>query len=278
MRRRLAGLLLGVAVLAVLAWAPPAAAAPPKCLIINDALNASYQSLQAAQDAASAGATLWVRGRCVGPTEITKALTLTGQQPLGFTAPTLDGAGRGSVLRINLGVAVTINTLTISGGSAVRAGGGIHNDGTVTLNHSTVSGNHAQVGGGIDNYYGAVTLNGSSSVTRNTAEYGGGILNEGGTVTLNHSSSVNGNDAPDGGGIFNVYGGTVTLNGSSSISGNHAEVGGGIRNSSTVNLNDSSSISDNIAEFNGGGIFNDPGGTVNLNGGTVTGNQPNDIF
>jgi hypothetical protein len=78
MRRRVAGLLLGVLVLTVLAWAPTAAAAASKCLIINDALNASYRSLQPAQDAAAAGAMLWVRGRCVGTTTITKDLTLTG--------------------------------------------------------------------------------------------------------------------------------------------------------------------------------------------------------
>jgi hypothetical protein len=264
MRRRVAGLLLGVLVLTLLAWAPAAAAA--RCLIINDALNASYRSLQPAQDAAAAGATLWVRGSCVGTTTLTKDLTLTGQQPPGFTSPTLDGAGQGSVLTITEGVTVTINTLTIRGGNAER-GGGILNDGgtndggPVTLNHSTVSDNTADRGGGIFN-----------------ADRGGSIFEaELGRVTLNGSSSVSGNDAPDGGGIFNE-GGAVTLNDTSSISSNHAEVGGGIRNNRIVNLNNSSSISDNIAEFNGGGIFNDPGGTVNLNGGTVTGNIPDDIF
>lgn len=247
--------LLGVLVLAVLAWAPTAAAAAPplKCLIVNNALNASYSSLQAAQDAAAAEATLWVRGRCFGTTTITKDLTLTGQQPRGFTSPTLDGASQNFVLTINSGVAVTINTLTITDGN-----------------------NPAFGGGGIDNVGGTVTLN-DSTITGNTtfSGRGGGISNDGGLVTLNGSSSVSGNYAANGGGIYNS--GTVTLNDSSSVSSNSAIFGGGIFNTGTVTLNDSSSVSGNTADFDGGGIFNYPGGTVNLNGGTVTGNTPNDI-
>jgi hypothetical protein len=211
-------------------WAPAAAAS--KCLIINDALNASYRSLQAAQDAAAAGATLWVRGGCVGTTTVTKDLTLTGQQPPGFTSPTLDGAGQASVLSITGGFAVTINTLTIRGGDTgstnFKGGGGILNDqgGTVTLNGSTITGNR-------------------------TSFLGGGIFNSG-TVTLNDSTVSNNGARNGGGGISNRAGSTVTLNGSSSITRNTA--------------------------FLGGGIFNDPGGTVNLNGGTVTDNIPDDIY
>jgi hypothetical protein len=249
-RRGTLSALLSLLVLAATAWAPTAAAAPLKCLIINNALNASYSSLQAAQDAAAAGDTLWVRGRCFGTTTITKDLTLTGQQPRGFPSPTLDGASQNLVLSITAGVAVTINTLTIGDGNT-EVGGGISNSGTVTLNDSTITGNNAFNGGG-------------------------GISNDGGLVTLNGSSSVSGNYGFNGGGISNT--GTVTLNDSSSVSGNTAGfAGGGIFNTGTVNLNDSSSVSGNSADFAGGGIFNYPGGTVNLNGGTVTGNTPDDI-
>jgi hypothetical protein len=37
-------------------------------------------------------------------------------------------------------------------------------------------------------------------------------------------------------------------------------------------------LTGNTAGVFGGGIFNEPGGTVNLNGGTVTGNIPDDIY
>ncbi len=225
-RRGTLSALLGLLVLSALAWAPTAAAAAPlKCLIINNALNASYSSLQAAQDASAAGDTLWVRGRCFGTTTITKDLTLTGQQLRGFTSPTLDGGSQNVVLSINAGVAVTINTLTISdGNNPAFGGGGIDNlGGTVTLNDSTITGNNTatSAGGGINNDGGLVTLNGSSSVSDNYGFNGGGINNtNGGTVTLNDSSSVSGNTADlVGGGIFNYPGGTVNLNGGT-VTGN----------------------------------------------------------
>ena len=278
-RPRFAGLLLGLLVLTVLAWAPPAAAAPSKCLIINNALNANYTSLQAAQDAASPGATLWVRGTCTGTSEVTKNLTLTGQQPRGFTAPTLNGGGQGSVLTIDSGVTVTINTLTITGGSGtyvpeletVVGGGILNNDnGSVTLNGTSITGNTAPYGGGIANIAngGSVTLN-DTSITGNTAgTNGGGIIN-GGTVTLNGTSSINGNTArQDSGGILSVSG-SVTLNDTSSITDNTAPNGGGILNlAGSVTLNNSGNITGNTAGSVGGGIYN-LFGTVTLNNSTT---------
>jgi hypothetical protein len=229
--------------------APAAWARTSHCLVINRATT-SYTSLQAAQDAAAAGATLWVRGTCTGTTEITKSLTITGQQPAGFTAPTLNGGGQGSVLTIDPAVTVTINTLTITGGSGTLegggvAGGGIFNNGIVTLNSSSITGNAVSAGiaggGGIENSPGAaVTLN-DTSVTENTADSGSfaigngaGIENAGGTVILNGTSSISGNAARDyGGGIQIFEGGTVTLNDSATVTGNAAGLdGGGVYNAS----------------------------------------------
>jgi len=55
--------------------------------------------------------------------------------------------------------------------------------------------------------------------------------------------------------------------------------GGGIYNWGTVTLNPHSYITENTALLvnGGGGIYN-IGGTMNLNGGLVTRNHPNDIF
>lgn len=251
---RRAGVLAAATVLGSGIWlaAPAAQAATSHCLIINAATDTSYTSLQAAQDAASTGATLRVRGTCTGSTEITKNLTLTGQQPAGFTTPTLNGGGQGSVLTIDSGVAVTINTLTITGGSA-GSGGGIRNFGTVTVNGASITGNNAS---------GA------------NAPGGGGGINNNGTVTLNNSS-VTGNTARIFGGGIDNLGGTVTLSGTN-ISGNTAgDAGGGIYNDGTVSLNDSSSITGNTAGIDGGGIANNLGGTVTLNGSaSITGNKP----
>ena len=200
---------LGLAVAGMLAapLAAPASATTSHCLIINAAADTSYTSLQAAQNAASPGATLWVRGTCTGTTQITKSLTLTGQHPAGFTAPTLSGGGQGSTLAIGVAgaaaVTVTINTLTITGGN-VGTGGGIFNfAGTLTLNDSSITGNTAKNGGGIFAEEGSVTLN-DSSITGNTASGpGGGILIASDNVTLNGSSIITGNTASGGGGIYN---------------------------------------------------------------------------
>ena len=286
-RPRFVGLLLGLLLLTVLAWAPPAAAAPSKCLIVNDALNANYTSLQAAQDAASPGATLWVRGTCTGTTEITKNLILTGQQPRGFTSPTLNGGGQGSVLTIDSGVTVTINTLTITGGSGTYVpeietvvGGGVLNNGSVTLNGTSITGNTAGTNGAGMLNFGMLTLNGTSSVSGNTARQdSGGILSVSGSVTLNDTSSITDNSAPNGGGILNLAG-SVTLNNSGSITGNTAgSVGGGIYNLfGTVTLNNSGSITGNTAGTDGGGIYNNFtfGGSVTLNDtSSITNNNPN---
>jgi len=284
---------LGLLAWAGLAWAPAASAVTSHCLIINAAMNTSYTSLQAAQDAASAGGTLWVRGTCTGTTTISKNLTVTGQQPAGFTPPTLDGRGQGSVLTMR-SVTVTINTLTITGGNGTfvpdqdfTGGGGIYIEGgALTLNSTAISDNAVSgpggsgPGGGIFSLSGSVTLNGTSSISGNTAgSVGGGIHNAGGTVTLNDSATVGDNTAFGGGGITNLDG-SVTLNNSATVSDNTASAGGGgITSSATppftsasVTLNDTSSISGNTAGGRGGGIANNFS-TVTMNGSaTISGN------
>jgi hypothetical protein len=218
-----------------LAGAPAASAATSHCLIINNAINTSYTSLQAAVNAAASGATLWVRGTCAGTATISTSLTITGQQPAGFTAATLNGGGQGPVLDIEINSltvpGVILNNLTVTGGNGDE-GGGIFAVGHLTLNNVTVAGNTAVLGGGIGvepaNPIGStVTLN-NSTVRGNTAQLGGGMFIASGgipvppapVVTLNNST-ITGNTAespPFGGGVFND--GTLVLNGTSSVTGN----------------------------------------------------------
>ena len=163
---------------------------------------------------------------------------------------------------LNGGGIYNTGTLTLKDtmvrGNTGDSGGGIANRdaaGTVTLNgSSSVSGNSAVGAGGIENF-GAITMNDSSSVSDNTtAGAAGGIYNEG-TVSLNGSSSVSGNASGWGGGILNHVG-SVTLNGSSSVSGNTTFYeAGGIENLGTITMNDSSTVSGNRAGGTGGGIY-----------------------
>jgi len=171
---------------------------------------------------------------------------------------------------------LSLQNLTITGGSA-DFGGGIENlGGTVTLNHSQVTGNTAVVaGGGIasatfdPSSVAKLTLN-NSEVSNNQQILagqdgglgGGGILNNVGTLTLN-SSLVNVNTAQGfvGGGIangdyfsFSSSDSVLTLN-KSQVNGNTAPNagGGGIQNLlGSVTLN-SSQVNGNTS-LNGGGI------------------------
>src|SRR5215475_10166044 len=193
---------------------------------------------------------------------------------------TIDGTGTVRVLEVDgPGGNLSLQNLTITGGSA-DIGGGIENaGGTVTLNHTQVTGNTAtQAGGGIANVSGPagvakLTLN-NSTVTGNSQSEsspdslgGGGIVNLLGTVTLN-SSQVNRNSAQGfvGGGIasgdYMNFSGTasfLTLN-NSQVNGNTAPNGngGGIQNLlGTATLN-SSQVNGNTS-VNAGGISSGPG-------------------
>ncbi|HEY2125569.1 MAG TPA: hypothetical protein VGH77_00130 [Streptosporangiaceae bacterium] len=191
---------------------------------------------------------------------------------------TIDGTGAVRVFEVDgPGGNLSLQNLTITGGSA-DIGGGIENaGGTLTLNHSQVTGNAAtQAGGGIASAtfdptsVAKLTLN-NSAVTGNqqtlgpqdnNAVGGGGIVNVLGTVTLN-SSQVNKNTAQGfvGGGIANGdyinFSGTtsfLTLNGSQ-VNGNTAPNagGGGIQDLlGTVTVN-STQVNSNTS-LNGGGI------------------------
>jgi hypothetical protein len=207
-----------------------------------------------------------------------------GLPPIGTTigvngnGATIDGTNSVRVLEVDgPGGNLSLQNLTITGGSA-DVGGGIANlGGGLTLNHSKVIGNTAtQAGGGIasatfdPSSVAKLTLN-NSAVTGNsqtespassTSLGGGGIVNVLGTVILN-SSQVNGNSAMGfvGGGIANGdyfgFSGTssfLTLNGSQ-VDNNTAPNagGGGIQNLlGTATLN--SSQVDGNTSLNGGGI------------------------
>ena len=90
----------------------------PKCLIVNlGGGGGTWDTLQAAQDAAAAGDTLKVKGTCHGPTTLSKDLTVVGQSNPGFGTATLDGDRAGSVVTIGPGVSAAISDLTITGGA-----------------------------------------------------------------------------------------------------------------------------------------------------------------
>jgi hypothetical protein len=93
-----------------------AGAVPPSCEVDNSTTSATYSSLQAAINAASAGNTLEVKGTCVGTSTVTKNLRIKGGSP---RVSILDGGGAGSTLTVNTSVSVTVDRLTIQNGASL---------------------------------------------------------------------------------------------------------------------------------------------------------------
>ncbi|MGW2934230.1 hypothetical protein ACWDA7_20800 [Streptomyces sp. NPDC001156] len=172
-----------------------------------------------------------------------------------------------------LGGSITVRSTIVSGNEA-HHGGGIHNLGTLLLQSSYVRNNSAQAeGGGVYNV-GTGTIS-SSSVQNNTADVGGGVFNLAGSLTVN-SSTISGNSAADeGGGIRNFA--TLDVN-SSSLAANKVTAadsrGGGLYNGAGTATLTSSSVLGNSAVLEGGGIFENPGSTVDLVGSSDVGNTP----
>ena len=160
--------------------------------------------------------------------------------------------------------ATNITANTASGAAADQGGGGVFNDGgVVNINNADISFN---------------TVDG-------TAGSGGGILNDGGTLNI-ANTTIESNDAiRAGGGIeittANARDSVVTLNEvrlTSNNVGGPPGNGGGLHvtdplgdNSSMVEWN-GGSVGSNFAASEGGGLWNDAGGTMTINGTEISNN------
>lgn len=157
-----------------------------------------------------------------GDLDITGALTIEGN------GSSISGGGIDRVLDIQW-VPVTINNLTISGGSAtgfLGAGGGIAVYGnwdpasatpalaSLTLNNSVVSGNTAANGAGIVCVLCALTITGSAVVSNNASATGGGIemVGNASALTMTRSTLASNAGSAAGGGVAILFGtGTANL-------------------------------------------------------------------
>ena len=222
---------------------------------------------------------------------------------------TFDARGQNRVFWLAPKISVSLDGMTITGGSAVMGGGIYSRGGTVTITDSTLSDNSASGGGGIYIIAGTLTLT-NSTLSGNSADSGGGILNNSSTLTVSNST-LSGNSSGDhGGGIYIYhYSGTATmsvmnstLSGNSAarwgggiyfdnysdsgtltvmnstLSGNSARDGGGIYvHGSSIRTGlrvTNSTLSGNSASGSGGGIyFSDASYSATLNNTIVAGNQ-----
>jgi hypothetical protein len=186
-------------------------------------------------------------------------LTLNGLTLAGGTAATANGGAISNAGTLTLqDCTFTDNTATgsVDGGSGL--GGAVYNAGTLVTSSDTFSGNSASGGAAIANGpAGVATLDGDTYSGSSATEQGGAIYNDEGAMTV-YGCTLSGNTAAVGGGLFNS--GTVTLN-TATLSGNTATgedevpgLGGALFNMGTMTLS-ASTVSANFA-YQGGGIYN----------------------
>lgn len=209
----------------------------------------AFASVQAAIDAARAGATIALcPGTYRGNLAIKKDLRLVGTgDGTGANDTIIQGMGNASVVDIRA-TPVVLQQLHITGGLGPAPAIFNDNSKNVELIQCTVSGNvsSGSYGIAIQNYFGTLNLTDSVvSDNRNSGIGPGAILNYG-TLNLTNSRISGNSTGGHGGGIFNTTNSTVTFNGASRVTGNTASNGGGIYNyGGNVLLAGSANVSDN---------------------------------
>ncbi|WP_407435561.1 leucine-rich repeat protein [Treponema sp.] len=207
-----------------------------------------------------------------------KAKTLTIKGKSGSNAnDKLNGKSNGRVLKLNTGISVTIENLTITGGSVTgENGGGIDLEkGTLKLGEGAkITGNKAALSNSAGGKGGGIYVaSGAKLFMYETAMIGDGIKYTATSSTLTSSGTTGcANAAVSGGGIYNnggeVYIGYEALDGStlvkhdmdsrSGVCRNYAYgdngAGGGIYNQGTLYIA-SGFVSYNQSPANGGGIY-----------------------
>ncbi|MFK7820251.1 MAG: Ig-like domain-containing protein [Planctomycetaceae bacterium] len=196
---------------------------------------------------------------------ITGSLTINGS---GSDELTIAGNGAFGLLSIQESTAavnVTINGVTLTGGSS-GDGGAIHNNsGTVRINDSVFTDNTASSRGGAIHTTETVFFGGSGVylsnvlLENNSAADGGAIFSNINHVELLNNTRVVGNTATQsGGGVYTVGdgfgGGDTLLVTNSEISGNTAVRGGGIQAINDTVIIQSSIVHSNTAAQDGGGL------------------------
>jgi hypothetical protein len=206
----------------------------------------------------------------------------------------------GGGIRIANAERVTLSGVTVSQSTAATRGGGIFaGNGTLTISGSMIGGSAPELGnaanganadhggGGLYVLGGSATLTGTTvrnNDALNAAGSGGGLLLDGGTLSVADSAISDNDSSRAGGGIevrstfaaatMTIAGSTLNANSTGSSPGN----GGGLHvtappsvNPSTVEVSNSLVVG-NTANQEGGGLWNDAGGTMNVNGTRIVGN------
>ncbi len=286
--RRLAATAAGAALALALVAGPLAPTAHAASIDVDDGMvtvvDDGFCSLrEAIQNAINDGQVFISAGECAaGSGDDTINLPVDGDFVLDYAYPTPFGysgllvglttltiEGNGSTLRrdtadpdefaimIIYAADVTLNDVTISGGSGLFGGGLFPFESTLSLVDSTVSGNNAYyIGGGLFGYDSDILIAGSTISGNTAALYGGGVAVTGGMLDV-VNSTISGNSAEFIGGLsigFFPFGPSDPV-------------------SATVT---NSTITDNTGEYAVGGIvvFDDSALTISRS--IVSGNNTDD--
>ena len=186
---------------------------------------------------------------------------------------------------------VVSGNISTNGGGVVVFGTGVPGS-KVTISNSLITKNTSgQFGGGIDILQVASVSIKRSVVTGNTAttQKGGGIyarIEANGTGLSINNSTISGNTASVGGGIFvlsynpspkvkaTISNSTINSNTSTNAG---ASGGGGVATGTGNIVIKNSTLRDNTAVQDGGGIFATNFTSLNIIGGTISGNQTTDF-
>jgi mucin-19 len=197
---------------------------------------------------------------CSGTIGLTSTLAITGSMTLDGTGQqvTLSGQGQVGVLSVASGVTLTLNDLTVTGGSSAD-GGGLDNDGgTVNITGSTFTGNDASAGGAILNQGGTLNVTGST-ISGNDAHDGAGVQNLDATANITDSTfDENVLNGGTGTALNNPSGSTASITGSLVID-NLVQTGegGAVTNDGTLSI-----ASTAFSANTGGGLLTAGAATV----------------
>jgi Chlamydia polymorphic membrane protein (Chlamydia_PMP) repeat len=209
------------------------------------------------------------------------AISLSGSAQLTVTGGTFtdNHAANGGAIDSNaMPVSPVLTGVTFTGNTATGNGGAVYDNnaaGGASISHCTFTGNSAGRWGGA--FFEFATGSGGifDSVLRgNTAQNGGALYLSEDSLYLVSSDTISDNKAADdGGGIYAPAGGDDIAVENGSVSGNKAgELGGGIYSSSEFWEMTGVTVTDNTAA-DGGGVYNDQDATLELSGGTFSGNR-----